>query len=109
MTILGGVGTMLGPVLGAGFIKYFENIFSKINDHVLHDWFSVFPKWLENLAVTIVHPFVGQGWNLTLGVLFMLVVIFLPGGLIEGGQRIGRLFRRKPDARGKAPASTPAE
>ena len=30
MTILGGVGTLLGPVLGAGFIKYFENIFSNI-------------------------------------------------------------------------------
>ena len=109
MVILGGVGTMLGPVLGAGFIKYFENIFSKINDSVLHSWFSVFPKWLENLLVGIVHPFVGQGWNLTLGVLFMLVVIFLPGGLIEGGQRIGRLFRRKPDAKGPTPASTPAE
>ena len=39
----------------------------------------------------------------------MLVVIFLPGGLIEGGQRIGRLFRRKPDAKGPTPASTPAE
>ena len=36
MTILGGAGTLLGPVLGAGFIKYFENIFSKINDNVLH-------------------------------------------------------------------------
>ncbi|MEC8014970.1 MAG: branched-chain amino acid ABC transporter permease, partial [Pseudomonadota bacterium] len=31
MTILGGAGTLIGPVLGAGFIKYFENIFSKIN------------------------------------------------------------------------------
>lgn len=109
MVILGGVGTMLGPVLGAGFIKYLENIFSKINDSVLHSWFSIFPKWLEDLLVGIVHPFVGQGWNLTLGVLFMLVVIFLPGGLIEGGQRIGRLFRRKPDAKGPAPASNPAE
>ncbi|MYF90033.1 MAG: branched-chain amino acid ABC transporter permease, partial [Boseongicola sp. SB0676_bin_33] len=36
MTILGGAGTLIGPVLGAGFIKYFENIFSKINDQVLH-------------------------------------------------------------------------
>ena len=34
MTILGGAGTLFGPVLGAGFIKYFENIFSKINDNV---------------------------------------------------------------------------
>ena len=36
MTILGGVGTMMGPVLGAGVIKYMENIFSKINEQVLH-------------------------------------------------------------------------
>ena len=32
MTILGGVGTLVGPVLGAGLIKYFENIFSAINE-----------------------------------------------------------------------------
>jgi len=30
--------------------------------------------------------------------MFMMVVIFLPGGLVEGGQRIRRLFRRKDDA-----------
>ncbi|MGR3659645.1 MAG: branched-chain amino acid ABC transporter permease [Paracoccaceae bacterium] len=96
MTILGGAGTLLGPVLGAGFIKYFENIFSKINDNVLHSWFGAFPDWLDNLLVTVVHPFVGEGWSLTLGLLFMGIVIFLPGGLIEGGQRIGNLFRRKP-------------
>jgi len=98
MTILGGAGTLLGPVLGAGFIKYFENIFSKINDNVLHGWFSWMPDGLENLMVTLVHPFVGKGWHLTLGLLFMLVVIFLPGGLVEGGQRIGRLFSRKKSA-----------
>src|SRR5690606_12679977 len=28
MTILGGTGTLLGPILGAGIIKYMENIFS---------------------------------------------------------------------------------
>ncbi|RMH39353.1 MAG: branched-chain amino acid ABC transporter permease [Alphaproteobacteria bacterium] len=98
MTILGGVGTLLGPILGAGFIKYFENIFSKINDNVLHQWFSFLPDGMEDFVVTILHPFVGKGWHLTLGVLFMLVVIFLPGGLIEGFQRIGRLFRRRPKA-----------
>jgi len=35
MTILGGAGTLLGPVIGAGVIKYFENIFSAFNDGVL--------------------------------------------------------------------------
>lgn len=95
MTILGGAGTLMGPVLGAGFIKYFENIFSKINDQVLHGWFAFLPDGFEDFVVFIVHPFVGKGWHLTLGILFMLVVIFLPGGLVELGQRIGRLFKRK--------------
>lgn len=95
MTILGGAGTMLGPVLGAGFIKYFEAIFSKINDQVLHSFFSVMPDGLENILVTIVHPFVGKGWHLTLGVMFMLIVIFLPGGLIGGLTNIGKMFSRR--------------
>ncbi|MBB3713888.1 ABC-type branched-subunit amino acid transport system permease subunit [Limimaricola variabilis] len=95
MTILGGAGTLIGPVLGAGFIKYFENIFSKINDGILHQWFAFMPDGLENFMVTVIHPFIGKGWHLTLGIMFMLVVIFLPGGLVEGAQRTGRLFRRR--------------
>ncbi|SEO16069.1 ABC-type branched-chain amino acid transport system, permease component [Salinihabitans flavidus] len=96
MTILGGAGTLIGPILGAGFIKYFENIFSKINDSILHSWFAFLPDGLEDAVVFIIHPFIGKGWHLTLGILFVLVVVFLPGGLVEGGQRIARLFRRKP-------------
>ncbi|ETX14111.1 ABC transporter permease [Roseivivax halodurans JCM 10272] len=110
MTILGGAGTLIGPVLGAGFIKYFENIFSKLNDNVLHGWFAFLPDGLEDFVVTIVHPFVGKGWHLTLGLMFMAVVIFLPGGLVEGGQRIARLFRRrKASDEHRAAQETPAE
>ena len=94
MTILGGAGTLMGPVLGAGFIKYFENIFSKINDNVLHAWFSFLPEGLENLLVGILHFFVGKGWHLTLGIVFMLVVIFLPGGLVDGATRIMKRFMK---------------
>jgi len=95
MTILGGAGTLLGPVLGAGFIKYFENIFSKINEGILHDWFSGLPEGLANALIWFFDHFVGAGWHLTLGLLFMAVVIFLPGGLVEGGQKILGLFRRR--------------
>ena len=35
MTILGGVGTLVGPVIGAWLIKYFENIFSAFNESIL--------------------------------------------------------------------------
>ena len=108
MTILGGAGTLLGPVLGAGFIKYFENIFSKINDNVLHAWFSILPDGLENVIVGILHFFVGKGWHLTLGIVFMLVVIFLPGGLVEGANRIVKRFLRRDAGKGDTP-KTPAE
>lgn len=95
MTILGGAGTLIGPVLGAGLIKYMENILSKIDKSVLHQWFAFMPDGMENFVITIISPFVGKGWHLTLGLIFMLVVIFLPGGLVEGGQRIARMFNRK--------------
>ena len=100
MSILGGVGTLIGPVLGAGLIKYFENIFSKINDNLLHQWFSFLPQGFEDFMVTIIHPFIGKGWHLTLGLMFMGVIIFLPGGLVELGQRISRRF-------GKSKAAAP--
>ncbi|MEZ5790753.1 MAG: branched-chain amino acid ABC transporter permease [Nitratireductor sp.] len=92
MTILGGAGTLMGPVLGAGFIKYFENIFSKINDTVLHGWFGWMPDSIEDGLIFISHFFVGKSWSLTLGLLFMAVVIFLPGGIVEGLQRIASKF-----------------
>ena len=105
MTILGGVGTLIGPVLGAGLIKYFENIFSKINSNLLHKWFSFLPDGLEDFVVTIIYPFIGKGWHLTLGLMFMGVIIFLPGGLVELGQRISRSFsKNKNDAAEHKPA-----
>jgi len=95
MTILGGVGTMVGPVLGAALIKYFENIFSSFNTQILHHFYGFLPDSLEKAAVAVTSLFVGEGWELTLGVLFMLIVIFLPGGLMEGIRRIGSLVRRQ--------------
>ena len=94
MTILGGVGTLIGPILGASVIKYMENIISKINSEILHQWFAFMPDGLEDVIVAIFYPFVGKGWHLTLGLVFMLVVIFLPGGLVEGAQKIGKMFSK---------------
>ena len=110
MTILGGAGTLLGPLVGAGFIKYFENIFSKINDNVLHTWFSFLPDGVEDFLVAVIHPFVGKGWQLTLGLLFMIIVIFLPGGLVDGGTRVWNRLRGK-RKRDDVPSATalPAE
>jgi len=100
MTILGGAGTLIGPILGAGVIAYLESIISTIGSTVLHNWFAGLPEWLENTLVNIIYPFVGSGWHLTLGLVFMLVVIFLPGGIVEGGKRISGLFSRKAEGAG---------
>ena len=93
MTILGGAGTLLGPVIGSAVIKYFENIFSSFNEDVLLNAYSFLPESLQHAFAAVTGLFVGEGWHLTLGLLFMLIVIFLPGGLVEGAERIRGLFR----------------
>ena len=98
----------MGPVVGAAVIKYFENIFSSFNEGILTEAFDFLPEALQHLMVSITGLFVGEGWHLTLGALFMIIVIFLPGGLMEGIARIGRMFKKKPDGDSKA-ASVPAE
>ena len=112
MTILGGAGTLLGPIFGAALIKYFENIFSAFNEQTLHEIFGFLPDFLETPVVALSGLFVGEGWHLTLGVLFMLIVIFLPGGFMEGFARIGRLFKRitsKSDTDTRGATTAPAE
>ena len=109
MTILGGTGTLLGPVLGAGLIKYMEQIFSALNQTELLEMLAFMPDWLAQGVASILGLFVGEGWHLTLGVIFMLIVIYLPGGVMEGVFRIGRLFTRKRDTGGARPQPAPAE
>ncbi|MBL4758672.1 MAG: branched-chain amino acid ABC transporter permease [Rhizobiales bacterium] len=109
MTILGGAGTLIGPVLGASVIKYFENIFSSINDSILQNTFSFLPEIVQEWVVGIVGMFVGDGWHLTLGLLFMVIVIFLPGGIMEGASKIAGLFRKSSNSGTNPPVQQPAE
>jgi len=76
MVILGGMGTLMGPMIGAGIIKFAEQKF------------STWGKPIRDTVVSVASLFVGSGWHLTLGLVFMLIVIFLPGGIVEGGRRI---------------------
>jgi len=95
MTILGGVGTLFGPLLGVVLIKYFENIFSSFNHDLLTEIFSFLPDVLIEPVVGVVGLFVGEGWHLTLGALFMIIVIFLPGGIIEGIGRLQKMIKNR--------------
>ena len=98
MTILGGVGTLLGPVIGAGLIKYLENIFSSFNEQILNGVFGFLPDAIQHPVVKFVGLFVGEGWELTLGVLFLVLIIFVPGGLMQGLQSVQRrIFPAQPN------------
>ena len=108
MTILGGTGTLLGPVFGAGILKGAEARLSAQNEGDLMAFWSFLPDGLQEAMTKISLVFVGEGWHLTIGLMFMIVVIFLPGGLMEGVRRIAALFRR--GGGGKSdPATVPAE
>jgi ABC-type branched-subunit amino acid transport system permease subunit len=114
MTILGGAGTLLGPMLGAGIIKYSENIFSAFNDQTLHSIFGFLPDAIEGAVVSVAGLFVGEGWHLTLGLLFMIIVIFLPGGLVAGAKGLYRMGQVKGgnqnrDGGGGSATAQPAE
>jgi ABC-type branched-subunit amino acid transport system permease subunit len=95
MTILGGAGTLIGPLLGAALIKYAENIFSAVNESTLTGVFDFLPGPVTDVLVGFAGLFVGEGWHLTLGLLFMAIVIFLPGGMMEGLRRISDAVRRR--------------
>ena len=65
---------------------------SSFNHDLLVDSFSFLPDVIAQFLAAIISPFVGNGWHLTLGLLFMAIVIFLPGGLMEGYTRIKQRF-----------------
>ena len=82
MTILGGMGTLIGPVLGAGIMQIFSQFF--------YTWF-------------------GARWPLVFGIIFVLIVMFLPYGIVgtwrmhgfrlkEGWQRLLGMLKTKPSS-----------
>jgi branched-chain amino acid transport system permease protein len=79
MVISGGTATLLGPIVGAAIVVVMKNVVS---------------AYLER-------------WNMALGIIFVLIITFLPEGLVPGSVRLWRLAWaawRKP-----APAAAPAE
>jgi len=68
MAYIGGVGTIIGPLVGSVFYV------------VLKEW----------LVLNV-----GEYHLIVFGVLFILVVLFLPGGLVEAWERIRKMLARR--------------
>jgi branched-chain amino acid transport system permease protein len=67
MIILGGAGTLIGPILGSFFVVYMQNILSAVMER----------------------------WTLVLGILFILVVIGAPAGVVGLWRKQWYKFRRR--------------
>jgi len=61
MVIMGGIGTLVGPVLGAMLFILIQEVLSSYTEH----------------------------WMIFTGLVFVLIVIFLPGGLVGTARRLG--------------------
>lgn len=68
MVYIGGQGTLIGPIIGAVFFVLLR----------------------EYLALTL-----GEYHLIVFGVLFILVVLFLPGGIVEGWEKIRKLISKQ--------------
>jgi branched-chain amino acid transport system permease protein len=79
MVISGGTATLLGPIAGAAIVVIMKNV----------------------VSAYIVR------WNLVLGVIFVLIITFMPEGLVPGSVRLWRKAWRKLSRRdGVIPAKT---
>lgn len=65
MVISGGSGTLLGPIIGAAIVVIVKNVVS---------------AWIER-------------WNLVLGLIFVLIISFMPDGLVPGLSRLWKRWR----------------
>lgn len=68
MVYIGGQGTIIGPIIGAVFFVLLR----------------------EFLALNL-----GEYHLIVFGVLFILVVLFLPGGIVEAWEKIGKFFSKQ--------------
>lgn len=82
MVIIGGMGTLYGGIIGAAFLKITETFLPDLQ-HLAKD---LFPEavLLQNIL---------ERWLLLFGILFILVVIFFPKGVI--GSVKDRMSRKK--------------
>jgi branched-chain amino acid transport system permease protein len=81
MAYIGGAGTLIGPVIGAAFMVIVKELLTlKLVDMQ----FVVFGKEI----------ILGDVHLIVFGILFILVVLFLPGGFVEAWEKVQRAVTR---------------
>ena len=82
MVIIGGIGTLYGGIIGAGFLKITQTFLPDLQ-HMAKDLFP---------GALLLHSML-ERWLLLFGILFILIVIFFPKGVIGSVREY--MIRRK--------------
>ncbi|MCC7104241.1 MAG: branched-chain amino acid ABC transporter permease [Chloroflexi bacterium] len=111
MTILGGAGTLYGPLIGAAIVVVVKNLWSTIVAAIAPVLLGgVAP--LVGLSLADVVKRLSDRWPTLLGLIFVVVILFARDGLLGLGRNAlaGRRRRapRETVARGRAPAAVQA-
>jgi len=73
MTIIGGMGTLFGPLIGAAVV------------HLTGDWLAEFAK---------IHP-IFERWPILFGFVYIFIVLAVPGGVMTGWNRLAQWVATK--------------
>ncbi len=73
MTIIGGVGTLIGPIVGAGLIEFAHHFLTE-----LAKTYPIFERWI-----------------IFFGILYILAVMFFPAGIVGSFKKIKKSKRAK--------------
>lgn len=83
MAYVGGTGTIIGPIIGAVFFVLVKEILSLKLVGLQLKVFGILSLELGELHLML------------FGILFILVVLFLPGGFVQAWKRVQKLFGRR--------------
>lgn len=68
MTMIGGVGTLIGPILGSGVVEFLQHYLSQLGSQ-----FPIFERW-----------------TLFLGLLYIVVILGFPKGIVGMFQELSK-------------------
>ncbi|MBW3112026.1 MULTISPECIES: branched-chain amino acid ABC transporter permease [Bacillaceae] len=77
MTIIGGVGTLIGPIVGAGLIEFAHHFLTE-----LAKTYPIFERWI-----------------IFFGILYILAVMFFPAGIVGSFKKIKKSKRAKEESK----------
>jgi branched-chain amino acid transport system permease protein len=96
MAIVGGIGTLFGAFAGAATIILLQNTFTPLLT-ALADWIGPLGAFLSpsriRLLQATLHAY-AERWPTVLGLVFIVVMIFAPDGIVGTAMRMKRRWRK---------------